>query len=95
MGLKISKAKTYSVLYLKKEGRSNEEISEELGLTTSTVDQVLEDNPVPVDVPSKKDMSFDTHHEGTAILTQEGSQIAEEIKASPPQRPNVVFRPNG
>jgi len=95
MGLKISKAKEYSVLYLRNEGKSTEDISEELGLTVETVSKVLEDNPEPVQVPSKKDLSFDAQHEGTAILTKEGSSIGDEIKACPPKRADVIFRPNG
>ena len=96
MKFKVSKAKEYAILYLR-DTKNSEEIAEELQLAVATVEEVLADNPVEVvnDLPSDKDRSFHRPVNGVAMLTKEGAQIAETITASPPKRPEAIFRPNG
>lgn len=96
MKFKVSKAKEYAILYLR-DTKNSEEIAEELELALATVEEVLADNPVEVvnGLPSKKERSFDRPTAGVAMLTKEGAAIAEEIKANPPKRADVIFRPNG
>ena len=96
MKFKVSKAKEYAILYLR-DTKSSEEIAEELELALATVEEVLADNPVEVvnDLPSDKERSFQRPVDGVALLTKEGAQIAEAIKANPPKRPEAIFRPNG
>ena len=96
MKFKVSKAKEYAILYLR-DTKNSEEIAEELQLALATVEEVLADNPVEVanDLPSDNERSFQRPVNGVTMLTKEGAQIAEAIKANPPSRPEAIFRPNG
>jgi len=94
MAFKMSKAKEYAILYLRNK-KSVDEIAEELQISVNSVQEILDNNPVEEPVPSKSEQSFQRPNQGVAILTKEGSAIAEEIVASPPKRENVIYRPNG
>lgn len=97
MAFKISKSTEYGILWCRSEGKSVDEIHEELNISKNTIEEVFANHPVEADngLPSDKERSFYRPTEGVAALTKEGAQIAETIKACPPARPEAIFRPNG
>lgn len=100
MPFKVNKVKEYAILWCRHQGKTKEQISEELNVSESTVEQIYSDNPASVaKVKSKNEMSFERQKSGntvlSAVLTKEGAAIGDEITANPPKRENVIFRPNG
>lgn len=96
MAFKISKSTEYGILWCRSQDKSVDEIHQELNVSKNTIEKVFEANPIEVknSLPSDKDRSFHRPTEGVALLTKEGSQIAEAIRANPPSRPEAIFRPN-
>ena len=100
MGFKISKAKEYAIIYLNEQGKSVEDIADELSVAVSSVQSVVDENPVKSKVPTLKEKSIINRtaskgDAGVAILTQEGSAVGDSIKASPPPAEDRIFKPLG
>lgn len=100
MGFKISKAKEYAIIYLNEQGKSIEDIADELSVAVSSVQSVVDENPVKSKVPTLKEKSFinrtaSKDNNGVAILTQEGSAVGDDIKTSRPPADDRIFKPFG
>lgn len=100
MSFKISKAKEYAIIYLNEQGKSVDDIAEELSVAVSSVQSVIDQNPVPNKVLTLKEKSIinrtaSNKEEGIAILTQEGSAVGDTIKSGSPPTKDRIFKPLG
>ena len=85
MGFKISKATEYAIIYLNNQGKSVQEIADELSISVNSVQPVVDENPSQAKVQTLKEKSFITEtaakrNNGVTILTPEGSAIGDEAK---------------
>lgn len=99
---KTNKTKLYACWWLAHSGKTEVEISEELQLDISVVEQYIKEMPVSdqsVNKPSHKSLMItQTSGKGTnsvAIMTKQASELGDELKKNhvPPRSNTGIFRP--
>jgi DNA-directed RNA polymerase specialized sigma subunit len=102
---KLNKANHYAIQWLYGQGKTDEQIADELGISkkqvinvTSKIQKPVEENSTPAQPDSKSLMITQTSGKGTnsvAIMTKQASELGDALKKShvAPKSSTGIFRP--
>lgn len=105
--MKLSKVQKYAISHLATIGKSNEDISTELNVPTSSVEKYLKSTLAAVpkkeeSAPTEPPANFMINHtqsgdknRGVMIMTQQASMKADSIPKSSTNALKNIFRPKG
>lgn len=104
--MKLSKVQKYAISYLSSQGKTNDEIGDELNVPVTSVNKYLQSvnppasDPPPVKSPSASDFmlnktSSGDKSRGVMIMTQQASMMADSMPKTSNNASKNIFRPKG